>query len=308
MFQTIYRRSLLGLAGAKPVEGFLKKRGMQLGVGRFVAGSSLEEAVTAAAAIEESGMLVILDLLGEFVDDARGAQAAGDEIVTAVNRLSKAVSDPAMSVKPSQLGLGLDFELALENARRIAEQAQFAGTHICLDMESHSFADGTLRLYRTLHEEGFENVSTVLQSYLKRSETDLEALLELEPRPVLRIVKGAYREPAHIAFQDKAVVDSQFRKLIYRLLDGGGKANIATHDERILREAAAYLKESGLKRGRYEYQMLYGVKPALQRYLREAKHPVRVYVPFGSDWYGYFSRRLAERPANLMFVVKGLFG
>lgn len=281
---------------------------MQLGVGRFVAGSSLDEALPKARELEEAGLMVILDLLGEFVEDHAGAQAASEEILAGVKGLAEGVASPAISVKPTQLGLGLGFDTALENARRIASCAQGAGVEVCLDMESHPYVDGTLLLYRTLHGEGYLNVSTVLQSYLRRSEGDLEALLELDPRPTLRIVKGAYREPGEVAFQEKPKVDGQFRKLLYRLLDAGGKANIATHDERILREAEAYLRDSGPGRDRYEYQLLYGVKPALQRKLRDNGHPVRIYVPFGSDWYGYFSRRLAERPANLMFVLRGLIG
>lgn len=279
---------------------------MQLGVGRFVAGATLEEALPRARELEASGLQVILDLLGEFVDDPDGARAATEGIVAGLGPLGRELRSPAMSVKPTQLGLGIGFATALENARAIARCAEEAGAHVCLDMENHPYVDGTLKLYRTLHEEGFRNVSTVLQSYLRRSEDDLEALLELDPKPTLRIVKGAYREPAGVAFQEKAKVDSQYRKLLYRLLEAGGTANIATHDERIVRDAEAYLKGSGSDR--YEYQLLYGVKPGLQRALRDRGHPVRVYMPFGHDWYGYFSRRLAERPANLMFVLKGLIG
>ena len=308
MLETLYRRSLLGLAGVEPVERFMRRRGMQLGVGRFVAGSTLAEALPRARELEAEGLAIILDLLGEFVEDVEGATAATDEIVAGVVRLDNELSSPAMSVKPTQLGLGLGLDTALSNARRIAEQARASGVEICLDMENHPFVDGTLELYRCLHADGFGNVSTVLQSYLRRSEADLERLLELEPRPALRIVKGAYKEPAEVAFQEKALVDSQYRKLLFGLLEGGGRANIATHDERILREAQAYLMRTGLDRRHYEFQLLYGVKPALQRRLRDEGHPVRVYMPFGRDWYGYFSRRLAERPANLMFVLRGLIG
>lgn len=281
---------------------------MRLGVGRFVAGEALEQAIEAAKRLESSGMLVILDLLGEFVASAAGTEATTKEILDGLTGLSAETESPAMSVKPTQLGLEIDFELALDNARRVAQCARAVGAEVCFDMESHAYVDGSLRLYRSLHDEGYRNLSTVLQSYLKRSLDDLDALLRLEPRPTLRIVKGAYREPAELAFQDKAKVDERFRQMVYTVLEAGGKANIATHDERILREAAAFLQGSGLGQDRYEFQLLYGVKPALQRSLREAGHPVRVYVPYGNDWYGYFSRRLAERPANLGFVVRGLFG
>jgi proline dehydrogenase len=308
VLDSIYRRTLLGLAGSPPIERFLRERGMQLGVGRFVAGESPQQAVGVAEELERSGLLVILDLLGEFVDNRDGVEAMTREIVAGLEPMSRSLSSPAMSVKPTQLGLGIDFELALSNARAIAERARSLGAVLCLDMENHPYVDATLRLYSTLHEEGFLNVSTVLQSYLRRSSDDLEELLRLEPRPTLRIVKGAYREPAEVAFQDKAKVDGQFRHMVFRLLEAGGKANIATHDERLLREVAAFLLGAGLSSGSYEFQLLYGVKPALQRRMMESGHPVRVYVPYGRDWYGYFSRRLAERPANLAFVLRGLFG
>jgi proline dehydrogenase len=281
---------------------------MRLGVGRFVAGETLEDASQAAWALEASGMLVILDLLGEYVASEEGAAAMTREITAGLSTLAHETNSPAMSVKPTQLGLDVDFDLALSNARRVAACARSLGAEVCLDMESHQYVDRTLTLYRTLHEEGNHHVSTVLQSYLRRSPNDLEELLSLDPRPTLRIVKGAYREPSEVAFQEKSKVDGQFRAMVYRLLEAGGKANVATHDERILGEAGAYLQGSGTDRSRYELQLLYGVKPALQRALRDAGHPVRVYVPYGSDWYGYFSRRLAERPANLAFVLRGLFG
>lgn len=308
MLETLYRRTLLGLAESPPIERLLRAKGMSLGVGRFVAGETVEQAVAVAAELEDSGMLVILDLLGEFVTSEAGARKMTREVITGVAALAKSTAAPAMSVKPTQLGLGIDYGLALGNAREIAEQARLLGAEICLDMENHPHVDGTLELFRALHGEGFTNVSTVLQSYLKRSEADLDGLLGLDPRPTLRIVKGAYREPPEVAFQKASEVASRFRSMVYRLLEAGGKANVATHDDRILRETAAFLRGSGQGRANYEFQLLHGVKPKLQRTLSDAGHPVRVYVPYGHDWYGYFSRRLAERPANLAFVLRGLVG
>lgn len=308
MLETLYRRTLLGLAGSPPIERLLRSQGMSMGVGRFVAGETVEQAVAVAGELEDSGMLVILDLLGEFVASEAGANEMTREIIAGVGVLAASTRAPAMSIKPTQLGLGIDYDLALHNARAIAEHARAAGAEICLDMEDHPHVDGTLELFRALHAQGFVNVSTVLQSYLKRSEADLEELLSLDPRPTLRIVKGAYNEPAEVAFQQASKVGSQFRTMVYRLLEGGGKANIATHDERILREVAAFLRGSGLGQANYEFQLLHGVRPRLQRTLRDADHPVRIYVPYGSDWYGYFSRRLAERPANLGLVLRGLMG
>ncbi len=312
MLEGLYRRGLLGLAGARPVSAFIKSQGFKLGVGRFVAGESLEQALPALRTLEQSGLHPILDLLGEFVSTSEGAEAMTRQILKTLERLGGEHLDKTMSVKPTQLGLGVSFELALANARRVAQCAQKMDAHICLDMENAPYVDGTLKLYCALHEDFPPNVSTnvsmVLQSYLRRTQDDLEALLELSPRPELRIVKGAYREGAALAFQDKATVDENYRELVYAGLAASAKINVATHDERILSEVEAYVQKAGLGPERYEFQMLYGVKPALQKRLAERGHVVRVYVPYGQDWYGYFSRRLAERPANLMFVVRGLFG
>ncbi len=307
-FETLYRRGLLGVADAAPISSFLKSQGWKLGVGRFVAGERLEDALPALHELEKRGLHGILDLLGEFVDTREGVETMTKEILRTLDVLSGEPLDRYMSVKPTQLGLGVGTELALENARRVAKKAREVGANICLDMENYPFVDGTLQVYRTLHGEGFHNLSTVLQSYLYRSLDDLNALLTLDPKPTLRIVKGAYRESDEVAYQDMADVDKTYREMAFAGLDGGAKVNVATHDESIIREVEDYVKAHGLGSERYEFQLLYGVKPALQERLVAAGHRVRIYVPYGEDWYGYFSRRLAERPANLMFVVRGLFG
>jgi proline dehydrogenase len=175
-------------------------------------------------------------------------------------------------------------------------------------MESSGYVDATLTLFERLRASGHHDVSTVLQSYLYRTPDDLERLLALSPVPALRIVKGAYNEPSEVAHQDKADVDRAYRDLVYRALEAGGKVNLGTHDERILGEVAAFVRGARLDGGRYEFQLLYGVKPNLQDRLVREGHPLRIYVPFGEDWYGYFSRRLAERPANLAFVLRGIAG
>ena len=199
-------------------------------------------------------------------------------------------------------------ELAFELASQLADAARRGHGELCLDMESSAYVDATLTLFERLRREGRQEVSTVLQSYLQRTPEDLERLLALSPRPALRIVKGAYSEPAPVAYQDKAAVDAAFRELVYRTLEAGARVNVATHDERILGEVRAFVRGARLSPERYEFQLLYGVKPRLQAHLTERGEPVRVYVPFGEDWYGYFSRRLAERPANLAFVLRGLTG
>jgi proline dehydrogenase len=308
MIESLYRRSVLGVAGWQVIAGLLKRQGFRLGVGRFVAGEDLEHALAAIRKLEAQGLHAILDLLGEFVATEAGANAITDEIMAALDRVAGEPIGRYLSVKPTQLGLSVSPELALRNALRVARRAQEIGAHVCLDMENVPYVDGTLALYRSLHEEGFGNISTVLQSYLYRSMDDLKALLAFNPTLAVRIVKGAYREGPQDAYQSKADVDSNYRAMLKLGLDSGATINIATHDETIIGEAEARISQQRIDPARYEFQLLYGVKLSLQRALRQRGHPVRIYVPYGQDWYGYFTRRLAERPANLLFVVRGLFG
>jgi len=304
----LYRRSLLSVADAPPVARFVKSQGWKLGVRRFVAGETLSEVLGAVRTLEQEGLYSILDLLGEFVDTEAGAEAMTREILRTLEALGQENTARYMSVKPTQLGLGVSFELALENARRVAHRAREVDARVCLDMENVPFVDGTLRLFRTLHEEGHHHVSTVLQSYLYRSMDDLKVLLNLDPKPSLRIVKGAYRESEAVAYQEKGKVDAQFREMVFSGLEGGANIGVATHDEALVAQTEAFVRGARLPKVRYEFQLLYGVKPALQKRLVARGHEVRIYIPYGEDWYGYFSRRLAERPANLLFVVRGLFG
>ncbi len=308
MIDGLYRRALLSVADAPPVSAFVKQQGRKLGVSRFVAGEELPEVLVAARTLRKDSLESILDLLGEFVDTEAGAAAMTSEILATLEAVQEEPGERYMSVKPTQLGLGVDFELGLQNARRVAQKAREVGAQLCLDMENAPYVDGTLKLFRALAEKGHDHVGTVLQSYLYRTMDDLNALLELSPKPTVRIVKGAYRESEKVAFQDKAEVDRNFRELVYRGLEAGATVGVATHDESIIRETEAYVRGAGLGAERYEFQFLYGVKPALQRKLVSRGHKVRIYIPYGEDWYGYFSRRLAERPANLLFVMRGLVG
>lgn len=308
MLDKLYRRTVLAVADNATVKSIAHKQGWKLGVGRFVAGETLEEALPTLNHLEAQGLHPILDLLGEFIDTEAGALAMTEEILGTLERLAETSLNRYMSVKPSQLGLGVSFDLALDNAARVLACAREVDAHICLDMENYPLLEPTLHLYRTLHQQGYGNVSTVLQSYLRRSLDDLKDLLTMTPKPTLRIVKGAYKESPDVAFQDKADVDAQFREMVYAGLAGGAHINVATHDESIINDVKAFLRSRSLNDAAYEFQLLFGVKQNLQTRLAKEGHFVRVYVPYGRDWYGYFSRRLAERPANLMFVLKGLTG
>jgi len=305
---SLYRDALLAIAGWRPLERFARSRGLQLGANRFVAGEGLEDGVRVAKALSAEGKYVILDLLGEFVPDAASADAMADGIARAIEGLGAIPGTHVVSIKPTQVGLGIDSQIALKHLRTLAEVAHPLGVRLALDMEDHSRVDATLDLLETLHSEGHTHVSTVLQSYLYRSMDDLERLLARTPVPELRLVKGAYREPADVAFPKKVDVDRNYREMLERLLGGGGLVHVASHDEAILDNARARRDALGIPRDRMTFQMLYGVKPRLQAELVVAGEHVGVYTPFGADWYGYFTRRLAERPANLAFVLRGLVG
>lgn len=305
---TLYRNVLLRTAASPFVRGFVTRYGWRMGVARFVAGESIEAALPALQRIGASGKRVVLDQLGEFTATAEAARAIAQKVQHAVRTAADGGIEPYLSVKPTQLGLAIDEDLAFELASAVAEAVRAVSGHVCLDMENVPHVDATLRLYERLHAAGHDHVSTVLQAYLHRTPDDLERVMAVAPTNQLRMVKGAYREPPEAALQDKAAIDAAFRKLTYRAFEGGMKVNLATHDDRLLAELLAYAQGAGLGPDRYEVQMLYGVRPAYQDRLATEGHAVRVYVPFGSDWYGYFSRRLAERPANLALVVRGMFG
>ncbi len=304
----LYRRVVLATAGAPWVRGFVERHGFKLGVGRFIAGRDVAEALPKLQAIQAAGKGVIIDVLGEFVTSEAEARESSRRISEAVPIVKGAGVQPYFSVKPTQLGLGVSPALALELADDLATQVRSVGGYMCLDMESSDHVDGTLGLFRALRASGHDHVATVLQSYLHRTPQDLEDLLELDPRPTLRMVKGAYNEPAQVALRSKEAVDDALVQMVARGVAAGAHVDIATHDERLLDRALAHVDAAGLAPDRYGVQMLYGVKPGLQDRLAAAGRPVRLYVPMGDDWYGYYSRRLAERPANLAVVVRGLFG
>ena len=208
-----------------------------------------------------------------------------------------------VSIKLSQLGLDLRADLALENARRIIAAAKLAGAFVRVDMEDSPRIDKTIEIFRTLRGEFF-NVGLVLQSMLYRTEKDLEDLADLKPN--LRIVKGAYLEPAGVAYPDKNAVDMAYRRLVYRNLELGNHTAIATHDESIIKDIKLFTEKSGIPTDLFEFQMLYGIRRDLQKQLAQEGFTVRAYIPYGKDWYAYFSRRIAERPANVGFVLSGM--
>lgn len=270
---------------------------------RFVAGLSLEDAIAAVAAVNQSGMTASLDPLGENVDSQEAAEQAAATACLILDTIHRRQVDSNLSVKLTQLGLDLGRELARAQLQRILERAGQLGTFIRVDMEGSDYTETTIALVEEMHAAGAP-VGTVVQAYLHRTAGDVERLLRRGIR--LRLVKGAYREPAEIAFQDKAEVDANYVRLMQVLLVSGLYHAIATHDERIITQTIAFARERKLDPASFEFQMLYGIRRDLQQRLVREGWRVRVYIPFGPEWYPYFMRRLAERPANLLFLLKNL--
>jgi proline dehydrogenase len=277
---------------------------MRLGAARFVAGETLDECVEVLRGLNERGFHANTTLLGEDVHEEAEAAAAAEAYLGILARIHAEDLRVNVALKLTHLGLDVSEALALENLRRVVERAAELGNFVRIDMESSATVDPTLRIYRSLRQAGLGNVGAVLQSYLYRAPADLEALLPL--RPNLRLVKGAYLEPPEVAYPRKQDVDAAYVRLVERSLRGEGYTAIATHDERMIEHAIAFAEREGIGRDRFEFQMLYGVRPQLQADLVARGFKVLVATPFGPEWFPFFTRRLAERPANLGFVVRNL--
>jgi proline dehydrogenase len=278
------------------------KHGMQLGAARFVAGETLDECIAVLRRLNDQGLHANTTILGEDVADAEEARAVAKEYEAVLQRLHDEKLRANVALKLTHLGLDLGEEIAYENVHGLVEKATRLGNFIRIDMEYSAVVDATLGIYRRLREAGLDNVGTVLQSYLYRAEDDLESLLPLEPN--LRFVKGAYLEPPEVAYPEKSDVDAAYVRLIERSLRGAGYTAVATHDERLIEHAIAFAESEGIARDRYEFQMLYGVRPKLQLDLAARGFKVLVATPFGPQWFPYLMRRLAERPANVGFFLK----
>lgn len=278
---------------------------------RFVAGETVDEAMSAAQELNSRGLLVTLDFLGESVQDAAEANAACEQILYLLDRMHAAGIDANVSLKLSQLGLKIDENLAVNNLRRILTRARQVGRRVRVDMEESAVVDVTLDIYRRLRDgEGFDNVGVVIQSYLFRSEDDVRRLIA--EGAWVRLVKGAYKEPADVAYAEKADVDAAFVRLTEMMLSDAARANgvylaVASHDDQMIAATQRYARQHNIPPDAYEFQLLYGIRRERQAELVSQGHRVRIYVPYGAAWYPYFMRRLAERPANLWFFVSSFF-
>jgi proline dehydrogenase len=301
---SVLRSAILAAADSPRLQRVVQRYGFRLGASRFVAGETLDEAVPVLRRLNEDGLLTNTTLLGEGVREEAETRAVVTAYRGLLDRIHAEGLRTNVALKLTHLGLVLEEELAYRNVAELAEHAAAVGNFVRIDMEESAHVDATLRIYRRLREAGRENVGTVLQSYLFRSEDDLAALLPLAPN--LRIVKGAYLEPAEIAYPQKRDVDAAYASLVETSLEGAGFTAVATHDEVLIERTIAFAHERGIPNDRFQFQMLYGVRPRLQLDLVARGYAVLVATPYGPDWYRYLMRRLAERPANLLFFLRSL--
>ena len=271
---------------------------------RFVAGPALSDGVAVLKKLAAENTLATLDCLGENVESIEDAAHSRDAYLAALSEIEAAKIPATVSLKLTQFGLDLSTEICQRNVQALVERAQAMGSRVEVDMESSAYTDRTLQVVRRMQELFPGHVRAVIQAYLFRSEADIR-LLSSQRIPV-RLCKGAYREPADVAFEQKADVDANYVKLMKLLLDEGTYPAIASHDEKIIEQAVRHIGEQKLERERFEFQMLYGIRRDLQRKLVSQGFRLRLYVPYGDAWYPYFMRRLAERPANLIFLAKNL--
>jgi proline dehydrogenase len=292
----------LWLSERRQLFEFIKSNGLARKLAsRFVAGETIESAIAAAKILNKDGTRVSLDSLGESVASREETIEARDEVIRSLDAIASTGVDGNVSLKLTQLGLDIDRALCIENMSQILSHAKDLDIFVRIDMEGSDYTGRTLELYEELHET-FGNVTgVVIQSYLLRSANDIESLIARRAR--VRLVKGAYAEPPELAYQDMKEVRSSYVELMKRLLDEGNYPGIATHDERLIERAVRYVEEKGIPTERFEFQMLYGVRRDLQKKLRSQGFNVRVYIPFGCNWYPYMMRRLAERSTNVAFMV-----
>ncbi len=302
--EQIMRNFFLFLSKNRMLTKMAKKYGRRFGSARFVAGETIEEAVRVIEGLNGKNLAVTIDYLGEFVDNEQEANEMVNESLEAIKRIKDEKLNAQLSLKLTSMGLDISEEVVLKNMEKILQAAKKSGIFVTIDMEDYSRCQKTIEIYKILRSS-FDNVGTVIQAYLYRAEKDIADLNEY--RANLRLVKGAYKESSAVAFPEKKKVDENFKKMIKRHLLNGNYTAVATHDDTIIDYTRQFVKKHGISNDRFEFQMLYGIRLEKQEELAREGYAMRVYVPYGTDWYGYFMRRLAERPANVAFVLKGIF-
>ncbi|RYG73207.1 proline dehydrogenase [Lentibacillus lipolyticus] len=295
----VTRDFFIGLSNNQFLNTQAKKWGFSLGADKFVAGTTVESVIKAVKELNKQGISCTLDNLGEFISDKTEASEAKEKIITLLDTIHKENADCHLSVKLTQLGLDIDQDYCIGNMREILDIAKQYDIFVNIDMEDYLHYDQTLEVLDVLRQD-YNNVGTVIQSYLYRAEEDMERLKDVR----LRIVKGAYKESEEVAYPDKLAIDRNFLKLAKRRLLGDAFTSIATHDHHIINELKAFVDENNIDKDKYEFQMLYGFRNDMQHKLANEGYHFCTYIPFGDDWFGYFMRRLAERPQNMNLILK----
>jgi proline dehydrogenase len=308
------RALIIKTAALKPVESTVRRsRLFKPLVSRFIAGDTLDEAMKAAEVLLGKGLFASLDYLGENTHSEEEARAATDTFIRMLDRIGlvpppgqpTAAETLNISIKLTQCGLDLGDDIAERNYREVLQAAARSNTFVRADMESSEYTQRTIDMVKRVHADFPNNTGTVLQSYLYRTDDDVELMIKLQAR--VRLCKGAYLEPASVAYPEKKKVDEAYLRQAKRLLKEGFYPGIATHDEKIIAELRSFIADEKIDPAKFEFQMLYGIRRDLQDSLRAEGFNVRIYIPFGDRWYPYFTRRLAERPANTLFILRSLF-
>lgn len=298
----LLRDFFIGLSENKLLNSAAEKYGLRLGAQSVVAGTNIPEMIESVKELNKHGISCTIDNLGEFVYDKSEALIAKEEILNVIEAIHETGVDAHISLKPSQLGLDIDFDFCYENIRDIVDRASIYDMHINLDMENYARLQPSFDILEKLSEE-YDNVGTVIQAYFFNAVENIEKYKNFR----LRIVKGAYKEPAEVAYQDKEDIDKNFIELIEYHLLHGKFTSIATHDHRVINHVKEFVREHNIPTEKFEFQMLYGFRKDMQLELAKEGYNFCTYVPFGKDWYGYFMRRLAERPQNIQLVTKQVF-
>ncbi|KGX84893.1 proline dehydrogenase family protein [Pontibacillus litoralis] len=302
--QALSKNFFLYLSNNKTLDRLAKRWGPKFGASQIVGGETFEEAIPLIKQLNEQGLHLTVDHLGEFVNSEEVAKERAHECVETIRHIHQHQLNSEVSLKLTSLGLDIRHDLVWDNMIMIMEEAKKCNVVVTIDMEDSTRTEKTLDIYKSLKEK-YDNVGTVIQSYLYRTDQDIDDLNTYNP--YLRLVKGAYKEPSDVAFTDKPDVDNNLKHIIKKNLLNGHYTAIASHDDAMIDFTKQFAKENNIQTDQFEFQMLYGMRNQTQLDLVKEGYKVRVYLPYGDDWYGYFMRRLAERPANVAFALKGVF-
>ncbi|NQX57869.1 proline dehydrogenase family protein [Paenibacillus qinlingensis] len=302
--ELMMRNMFQSLGKSRAANRLAKKYGLRFGAARFVAGETIQQSINAVRGLNQDGRVATLDHLGEFVFSVDEALESAAMCIQTLDAIAESGVRSNLSLKMTSLGLDINRELCVSSMKRILERARMHGNFVRIDMEDYAHCQVSLDIYRELRQE-YDNVGIVIQAYLFRTQKDIDDLHELGAN--LRLVKGAYKESPEVAFPEKSAVDENYKVIIQKHLLNGHYTAVASHDEAIINFTKQFVSENNIGKDQFEFQMLYGICEDLQKQLVKDGYRVRIYVPYGVDWFGYFMRRLAERPANVWFVLKNMF-